>query len=290
VLQLAAVVVFVGLLKWGVGGALLALVISVAATGGHNLVVLRRKCGLRYQRPTLRGIFQLLGYGSQYYVASIGYMANTRIGIVLIAFFLTPEEIGYFAAAVGIVLQAGMISDSVETAVLPRMAQDATRGAEIAGQAARLTLIATGVPLGLFALFCRPIIALLFSPEFLPSVPLILLVLPGLLLWSAGKILLAYFLSRGRPSVASWAIGIGIGVNVVSLFMLLPRYGLAGAAMAMSLGFVVRWAIACWAFHAASGAGIRATWAPRKSDLGLLKGILAVRLHRRGGRGRESTA
>lgn len=282
VLQFVAVLVFVGLFKWGVNGALLALVLSTIATGAHNVVVLRRRCGLHYQRPTVRGITQLLGYGGKYYLASIGYMANTRIGIVLVAFFLNPEEIGYFAAAVGIVLQAGMISDSVETAVLPRMAQDAPRRAELAGQAARLTFLATGIPLGLFAIFCRPMIALLFSKEFLPSVPLVLIVLPGLLLWSAGKILLAYFLSRGTPGVASWTIGVGIAVNAASLLVLLPSYGLSGAAMAMSLGFAARWVVASSAFHKASGVGIRSTWFPKRSDFALLWGLLPVRQLRRG--------
>lgn len=279
--QLVATVVFLKVFTWGVDGALLALMVSVLAANAYMLGVLWRQSGLRIVSPSVSGIKQLLGYGLRYYVASLGSMANTRIGMVLVAFFLSPVEIGYFAVAVAIVVQASMIADSVEVAVLPRMAADKPRRGQLAAQASRMTLLATGVLVVILAVFCRPVVSLLFSQEFLPSVPLILIILPALLLWSASKMLLAYFMSSDRPEVASWAVGIGIAANMISLLLLLPTLGTAGAAWAMAIGFATRALAAAIAFHAASGVGVRAAWLPGRRDISQLKQYLRVASLRR---------
>lgn len=273
-LQLVFTVLFLRVFTWGVDGALLALMVSVFAANVYMLAVLRRQSGLRFVLPSFRGIKQLLGYGLRYYVASLGSMANTRIGMVLVAFFLSPVEIGYFAVAVAIVVQASMIADSVEVAVLPRLAADEARRGRLAAQASRMTLLATGALVLLLAAFCRPAVRLLFSQEFLPSVPLILIILPALLLWSASKMLLAYFMSSDRPEVASWAIGIGIGANLLALLVLLPSLGIVGAAWAMAAGFGARALAAAIAFHTSSGIGIREAWLPGRRDIGQFRQLL----------------
>lgn len=272
--QLLLIVLFLKVFDWGVDGALLALIVSVLTVNVYMLAILRRQSGLRFALPSVGGIRQLLGYGSRYYVASLGSMANTRIGMVLVAFYLSPVEIGYFAVAVGIVLEAAIIADSVEMAVLPRLAADKPRRGLLAAQASRMTLLLTGGLVMVLAVFCRPIVSLLFSKEFLPSIPLILILLPAQLLWSAGKMLLAYFLSSDKPEVASWVIGIGIVANVAALLVLLPSYGLVGAGWAMALGFVVRAVAAGGTFHAQTDVGLLAAWLPRRSDFGAIRQLI----------------
>lgn len=279
--QLTFTILFLKVFTWGVDGALLALMVSVLVANVYMLAVLWRQSGLRIVRPSLDGIKQLLGYGLRYYIASLGSMANTRIGMVLVAFFLSPVEIGYFAVAVAIVVQASMIADSVEVAVLPRMAADEPRRGQLAAQASRMTLLATGALALVLAVFCRPAVRLLFSQEFLPSVPLILIILPALLLWSASKMLLAYFMSSDRPEVASWAIGIGIGANLIALLVLLPSLGIVGAAWAMALGFGARALAAAIAFHTISRVGVREAWVPGRRDIGQFRQYLRARPLRR---------
>jgi O-antigen/teichoic acid export membrane protein len=68
--------------------------------------------------------------------------------------------------------------------------------------------------------------------------PLILL-LPGIVAWGAGRIL-SQFISynAGRPSLTSGAAAMGFAVNLLANIYAMPRWGLAGAAAASSVSYL----------------------------------------------------
>jgi O-antigen/teichoic acid export membrane protein len=183
----------------------------------------------------------------------------------------TQSEIGLFVAASALIQRTGMVSDSIESSLLPRVASDPLGRPDLVSRCVRLSGLLTSLVLLALAVASVPLVRVLLSSAFLPAVQLIWIMTPGMLLYGASGILMAYFRGRNRPEVCSRVVWAGLAANVAALLVLYPRIGLPAAAWAMSIGLACRSLILVVAFRRASGWSLRATWSPKRGDLGLLR-------------------
>lgn len=72
-----------------------------------------------------------------------------------------------------------------------------------------------------------------------------------------------YFLGINRPEVCSWAVWIGLSVNVVSFFLLYPALDLQGDSWAMTVGMFCCFAYLAFIFHRATHMTLTSTWLPQ---------------------------
>lgn len=114
----------------------------------------------------------------------------------------------------------------------------------------------------------------LFSREFLDAVPLIRVLALGVIVRCAYKVVVPYLAGTDRPGMASLAVGIGTTVNLVLLLVLLPTVGLTGAAIAMTVGYLVSSFILGLSFRPYSGIGFRQTWRFARADRQMVSGAL----------------
>jgi O-antigen/teichoic acid export membrane protein len=275
--HLAATLVLVLGLGLGVNGALVALMMGNSAAIAVALGYFRREYGLGPRRLKLDDFRRLLSYGARYWVANLGSQMNFRIGTLVLAWFVTTTEIGLFAAAASLVARVLLIPDAIEAALLPRVAGDPGGRTELVSRVARLSLMVCGAVLVVLAAVSRPLVAVLFSHDFLPAVPLIWMIAVGMLLHSGSKVLVAYFMGINRPSVCSWAVVSAVAANFAALLLLLPVVGLPGAAWAMTIGYLARTSVLVLSFRATTGRGFRETWAPRRADFELLVELVRSR-------------
>ncbi len=278
--QLLAVLLFVGVLDMGIEGALLAVAADGATRIVFTAIALRQEGVFTRARLKLEHYRLLLSYGLRSYVNRVGNMLNVRIGTLIVAFFATPGEIGIFAAAAGLMSQLLMLPDAITNALFPRVASDENGRPEVVGQAARITGVVAGVGLALLCALAWPIVAVLLSPKFLPAVPLMWIIAPGVFFRATSKILVPYFMGTNRPGVCSWAVGCGVVVNIFALLLLLPVIGLPGAAWAMTLGFVTSSFVLVGAFRRVTGMSLSDTWRPRSEDAAKIKDALRDLRHR----------
>lgn len=277
-LQLILTLSLVFALGWGVHGALVAVYSSNAVFVLLGLVVLSDKLRFRELHSHLNECRSLVGYGVKSYFSGLGDLASFRLGTILIAFFVMPEEIGFFAIAAGLVTQVQIISNSVFNVLLPRVSGSSDGRVSLAAQAARISLLLSTILLLAVAVFAVPLVRLLYSPSFLPSVSLLLWMIPGMTLWTGGKVLSAYLMGTNRPGLVSWSLVASLIVNLILLVLLLPRMGLVAAAWGMSAGLLVRALFCDLAFRKVTGMTFLQTWWFRKEDAQLLKDLLVFRL------------
>ncbi len=265
----------VGVLVWwlelGVVGAVAAHWASLALVIALLLRDLRVHCGLRWAPIGREQLGPVLGYGIRYYLARIGTSVDLRIGIVLLGLLAARPEIGLFAAATALALRVLVISESLQSALMPRITTDPAGRADLVGQCARLSALFSGLALLLIAALAVPLVRIVLSPAFLPGVALIWIAVPGIWLHSASRVFMAYFRGINRPGVCSFVIWVGIVTNALALLALYPQIGLAGAAWAMTLGFAARSLLLTIAFARTSRLSLRATWLPQRADLALLR-------------------
>jgi O-antigen/teichoic acid export membrane protein len=160
-----------------------------------------------------------------------------------------------------------MIPDAVVTTLLPRVAEDVGSGrARAVARGARLSILTSGAALALVTLLARPLVRVLFSPAFMPIVPVTRLLAVGILVRSGCKVFVPYFAGTDRPGTASWSVVVGVGVNVALLWLLLPRMGLMGAAWSTVIGYIVSSGVLLFWFGRYTGMSMREIWAFERAD------------------------
>jgi len=234
------IALLVGSLGFGVKGALLAQAISALLTIALFLLVLRTSCGLTFVPLKWEHFHLILKYGLRYYPARIGHIIDQRVGVIVLALFATRKEIGFFTAASALVLRLGIFSQSIEAPLSPRIASDPGGRIKLVGQCIRLLFLFASLMAIVLVLVSYPLVKIVLSSAFLPSVPLIWVLAPALVFHGTSKILLSYFRATNRPGLCSFAIWTGMIANSLALIFLYPRIGLPSAAWAMLIGFTGR--------------------------------------------------
>jgi len=265
--QVGFILALIWAVDGGVEGAMVAGIASNVLIMAAVLVLLRWKHGLGWVTPSLRGLYEMFHYGVRYYAGKLSNEVNFQVGTIIVAMFAVREEVGLFAVAATLTTRVMVIPDTLVTVLLPRAAGDGGRQPQLIAQSARVVGLVCGVVLAVIVVFATPIVSLLFSPAFLPAVPLVRILAAGVLLRCAAKVFVPYLLGVDRPGVASLAVALGTAVNLGLLWVLMPAIGLAGAAVAMAGSYVVSSILLTAAFHRLSGLGLWETWRLRRSDL-----------------------
>lgn len=276
-------------LRLGVDGAIIALSLGHIAMIAVGVADLWRHCGLRPEWPSPTALRWALGYGVKGYAARVGLFLDQRAGVLLLGVvsgsFLGAlggrGDIGLYAAANGIVMIFLYIAHSVSTYLLPRIAGQEDGRPELAARCARITLWGTAGALLLWFAVSPFVVPLLLSAAFAPVVRLTWIMSIGVCAYAAGEVFFTYFLGTNRPQVCSWALALGLSVNVGLFFTLYPAMGLAGVAWALTGGLLCR-SVFLWAmFRRASGTPIAAALLLGPGDAVFLWGVGRSLLRRR---------
>lgn len=268
--RLLLTVVFVWLLSWDVNGALLAVLIAGITTITATLLLFCRKNGIVLVRPSFRRLLDMFLYGIRYYLGDVSSQVNFRLGTIILAFFATKEEVGLFAVALQVLGGIMIVPGTLGTLLMPKVAGDQGGKKELVAQCARLTALTCGALLLALASFAKPIVMVLFSPAFLPIVPIIRILCAGVLVRCVGKVFAPYLLGMGYPEMVSISVAIGAAVNVGTLWLLLPVIGLAGAASALVISYFVSSTVLTFFFVRFSGLSLRQTFQYAGSDWALI--------------------
>jgi O-antigen/teichoic acid export membrane protein len=213
----------------------------------------------------------MLSFGGKSYVQTLAATLHLRLDQFLCAYFLTPADVGLYAIAVNFSNLLLKIPDATGTVMFPRLAGSSERDAHAATtRVCRHTLFVLG--LGIIALAAGGPIAipLLYGHRFDGAVMPLLILLPGLLMAALYQLLTRNFTSRGKQEInivaACLALALNMGLNLV----LIPRWGIAGAALAHGLSYGAAALLLLVAFVRESGHSIGETLLVRPAEIGEL--------------------
>jgi len=264
--RLTFILIFVLWLSLGVKGALLANIISDFVMIFITLGLYKLKYHLNLVKPRLIHIRKILSYGMRYYFGRLSNLLNVQIGTIILAFFASKEEIGLFAVATALTVRIEMIPDSFFPVLFQRVANNKTDKLELIAQCARITGMICSTLLIILALFANPIIEILFSSDFLPSVNLVRILIIGTMARCVSKMFVPYILGTNHPGIASISVVIGLLTNIVMMYSFLPVYGLSGAAISVSMNYLISSLILTVSFIHLSGVTIQDLFVFRQSD------------------------
>lgn len=181
-----------------------------------------------------------LNYGMKSYFANLSSFFNYRLDTFIVNFFRGATGVGLYSTGVATAEILWYIPNSVSGALFPK---SATLGKEVAStvtaRACRQTLLVI-IPLTIiFSGVGSLMIPLVFGIEFQASVLPFLLLLPGVIGLTIGKVIFANLSGRGKPQYATYTSVIALIFTVILDLALIPYIGIAGAAIASSISYVL---------------------------------------------------
>lgn len=209
-----------------------------------------------------------LRFGIQAYFTTVCGFLSYRLDMFLVAHFLDKTEVGYYAVAVGLAELLWYLSHSAATVLIPRVAGLASSKAdEMTSMVGRHVLILTLVSGLVLLVVGRPVVLWGFGTAYESCLRPLYLLLPGVVALSLGRIFSGYFAGRGMPKFSLFSTLLALVLNVCLNLILIPRWGLAGAAVASSVAYTLATVSSLYFFLRTSSATIEDVLLPRWSDI-----------------------
>lgn len=207
------------------------MLVTQAATAFIGLVffVARNRPKIRIRSTQ---IWELLRYGSKSYLGSLSWIANARLDQLIMSAFVGLGELGIYAVAVSYSTVLFPLSGAFAMVLFPRVAGEQR---EAAGKTIKRTLRANLIVSSIGALFLAFIspflLPLLFGVEFSGAVLPSVILLAAIVLLGFNYVISDGLRGMGYPGSASAAELVGAMTTVIGLFLLLPLFGIFGAAL-----------------------------------------------------------
>jgi O-antigen/teichoic acid export membrane protein len=222
-------------------------IIGAAGITIAALLVANHQWGTGWWRAPIRLLKakyrELLHFGVSTNLSASISLVTKDSEVLWVSFFRSPLEAGYYKLALALANIVQMPVSPMPQATYPELSRQAARsqwanmryimrqGSTLAGG---YTFLAT---IGL--IFLGPwIIRTLYTPEYMPAYPALLILLAGLLFantfyWRRGALL-----SLGHPDFPAKVYFLLAGIKVVLVVLLVPKYGYLAAAALLS-GFYI---------------------------------------------------
>ena len=175
--------------------------------------------------------------------ASVGY-ADT----ILLTYFKNLEEVGYYQVAIPISDAAGLFVGAMSIVLFPMVSElwalkkkrTVTNGIHLTIKISLLVLI----PVTAIVISSPEIIiSILFTDKYLPAAAPLQILTVGIVFQSLTIILFFLLKGIGRPMVATKAVVIMAIMNLVTNVLLIPPFGILGAAIATAITSIVTFLI-----------------------------------------------
>jgi stage V sporulation protein B len=248
--------------------AIVAWAIGMGAGFVFALWLVSRQAPLRprFNRDMFKS---LLSYGIKGYIANLMTLLNYRLDALIVNGFIGVASLGVYSISVALAELLWYAANSVSLVMFPHVSglsrEEANRVTPVV---ARNTLLLTF--LGAIAMFIlgRWLILLVLGPSMLPALLPMWLLLPGIVTLSAGKVIASYLSGIGRPIYATYISAFNVILTIIFDIVLIPRYGIAGAAVASSIVYTCASALSVVMFIRESGCSWRETLIVQREDLG----------------------
>jgi O-antigen/teichoic acid export membrane protein len=167
---------------------------------------------------------------------------------------LLAESVWYIPSAVGLVL-APRVAAGVEG-----------DDDDVTAAICRGTLLVSVAGAIVIAALAPLLVLLLFGSSFLPAVVPIWVLLPGVVALGLDKPIASYQLGRGRPQISLYVALLATPITIAAYVLLIPRYGIVGAAAGSTISYVATTAIEIVYLHRVSPLRFGSLVIPRRSD------------------------
>jgi O-antigen/teichoic acid export membrane protein len=176
----------------------------------------------------------LVGYGVRSYGTDVLGTVSGQLDQALIAAWLSPASLGLYTVALSVVRMLGTIADPVGAVLFSRAAGlGVSHIIDLTGRGVRLTAPITLLGAAVLVAAGPFLLGLLYGSEFRAASPILPILGAEVVIGTTYFVLTRAFMAAGRPGTISLTEGLGVAIAAGLMVLLIPRYGIAGAAWAL---------------------------------------------------------
>lgn len=220
---------------------------------------------------------RLFGYGIRIYGITVLSTFGQQIDQVLVVSLLAPASLGVYVVALNVSRVLNVFQTSISIVLLPKIAgAEAGHVYGIVGSVARLSLLFSASGGILLAIAMPLLLPKIFGAAFLMGVVVAQILIVESVLASTIGVILQAFIATNRPAVATVMQAIGLALTVPLMLVLIPRFGLIGAALSLLGSTMIRLLVALLSFPTILHAPMPSLIL-KKSDISFLRLAIARR-------------
>ena len=236
---------------------LLTFVLSLAATVWKLQDDIRKTFHAVPQFDEIKSVVKISFF---VYLGTVMQFFNYRLDTYFVEFYLGSASLGIYVTAVHIAETIWILSASMSNAIVVSAAAGSSKARDAAFKLAILALlIGTVAAVGLIALGNLVIVAL-FSEKFALATEPLMWLLPGAVILGIANVLGPYLASIGRPEVNLYNACGATLTTVVLDIVLIPKFGINGAAIASSVAYILFAALTLLSFSTITKFNLKGTW------------------------------
>jgi O-antigen/teichoic acid export membrane protein len=245
VLTLTLNIVFVVVMRWGIRGVLLSSIISSAIIGVILFTITVRETGLVVRWPI---VARMARYGAPLIVLNLGSFALHNADRYYLRAYASLTEVGIYALAYKLAMLISVLVSGPFNQIWVPKALEIER-AEGSGAVPVLKEILSYYNLALVAaafgvaVFGEVVVRVVAGVEFAAAARPIPVLCVAMVLFSSRLMSQTGAMIRERSDLIAWSTGVATAAVIVLNFLLIPRFGVMGAAWATVAAFAIEYAL-----------------------------------------------
>ena len=266
------------LVWWGFG-----LKVALVLTALNPLVVIILSVWVLRDYVTLRpSMFsgwlfkKSLGFGAQVSLATFAGFLVYRVDQGILAYMVSAEQVGLYIVAVALAEQLKLLPNSISSAFLPRLANDISTRQSQVPMVFRCTMIVSAGSMLLVGILGAPVVLVLFGWDYSGAIPSFLLLLPGIAALGGASVLSSDLAAREKPKYSVWTGYSVLTVNIALNICLIPFMGIAGAALASTISYILACCMAILFYQRESRVPLKEMIPRSKDVMYVLSGLVSV--------------
>lgn len=257
---------------------IVAHLVGVLVTLQFSSMLLRKYLSEDVEEDSIKSYSKkAINYGYKAHLSNMMTFINYKADIFLVNFFLNPFSAGIYVISVQLGEKLWMLSQAISTVLLPKLSElsgDEHKRLQITPVITRLTLYLTAFLGIIFVFLAYPLIRLIFGVEYLDAYIPLLILLPGIILFSAFRIIANDLAARGMPELNLYISIVVVVSNILGNILMIPSYGLLGAAMATTLAYTFSFVLGLLIYRHITMVSIANLVVIRNSDVKIIFGLV----------------
>jgi O-antigen/teichoic acid export membrane protein len=174
-------------------------------------------------------------------VANLFHIGNKRVGYYFIRFFTGLSSLGIYTAGSQLTEGLKLIGQSISLVQFTTLSNstDTDYAKNLTVKLMKVSVLLTFLALVVLFIIPVSVYVLLFGPDFFQVKSVIMFLSPGVIALSANTVFAHFFSGTGNPKINLYSNAIGFFVVLVLVLILIPVYGFMGAAIAVSVSYLV---------------------------------------------------
>ena len=266
---LAPVTMFIALVvcHGTLAAAILANLGVIAAVDLWLIATVFALCPLRWSWDNALAR-RMLQFGVKSYLQTLATHLHMRIDVYLVAAFLTPADVAFYAIATRFAELLFHIPESLGMVIYPRQAASNKDGAEdLTATACRHTIFSSLLGSVMLLTLGTWLIRVWYGAAYAPAAAPLPYLVAGEIMMSLFFIFTRNFTSQNRQELNLMASAVALIVNFAMNLILIPRMGIAGAGLSSALSYSCSTAILARIYFRESGKSLRDVVLLRGTDI-----------------------